>query len=73
MGQVREIVTLGPALAVRTQVTEVTSTSLSSAVQFVADAPEESGETFLACPCFNGNGKVPRVSRVDGCRGTLHS
>jgi hypothetical protein len=39
-------VTLGPALRVRTAVTEVTFTSMVSAVKFVADAPESEPGRF---------------------------
>jgi len=57
---VRDPVTLGPALWVGTAVTEVTSLSKISEVQLAADVPEMRTETFLASPCFNGNGDLPQ-------------
>jgi hypothetical protein len=51
-------VTLGPPVRFGVAVTEVTSISMISELQFFPEAPEDCQETFLACSCFNGEGNL---------------
>src|SRR5579863_7375323 len=57
--------TFGPVHWVRNPVTEVTFSTMLSAVQLVADVPDKGAGTFPLNPCFNGNGNLPRVNRVE--------